>query len=279
MEENTIGIMILLGIVAIALFGGVKNMPQTTNVITSQAVQQSETDILKQKLQLEADKNKSPYKGMVSLQYVTRSTNPAQEYVTLRMSGNATSTVQITGWKIKSLSSGSEVEIPKGTYLYFANSINSADNILLTDQDVVYVITGTSPLGYSFKTNKCSGYMSQFQTFVPYLSTNCPAPRNEDLSSIPSRVENDNCFDYIDSFPSCRIQTDLLPNNYSYECRKFIIDKINYGSCVDTHKSDKDFYQHEWRVYLGRSDHLWKDKRENIALYDNNGKLVDSLTY
>ena len=145
--------------------------------------------------------------------------------------------------------------------------------------DTAYLITGISPNGVSFKTNKCSGYLTQFQTFIPYISNSCPRPRDENLSAIPKIAVNDDCLDYIDSFPSCRVETQNLPVNWSYECKNFITQKINYPSCVNLHKGDKDFYQNEWRIYLKKSTSLWKSRRENIILYDNLGKIVDTLTY
>jgi hypothetical protein len=295
MSENTTGIIIILSILAIVAFGGSKNMapaPAITNsstqttTVTTQSLEQQIADAKiklteaqkKEKEEAEA-KNRSPYYGIIKLSSVSRSSNANSEYVILSVSQTATTTIPVTGWTLKSLSSGTSVTIPKGTYLIFANSLNSEEPIIARAKDVLYIITGYSPNGYSFKINKCSGYMTQFQTYTPYISTQCPAPRNEDLSSIPGRVINDACFDYIDSFPSCRVQTDPLPQLWSSECKAFIMEKINYKSCVDVHKNDPDFYQNDWRVYLKRSDILWKSRRENIVLYDLNGKVVDSLTY
>ena len=294
MSDNTLGIAIILGIISIAAFGGVKNSqnsgflsPQPLTQEQKQAnierqIQESQTQIdnLKKQIQLEEDeKTQSQYKGIVKIQFVNKSNDPLLEYIVLNMNSNSTTSVPITGWTLKSLSSGTSVTIPKGTYLIFSGSINTEDDVILIGGDTVYLSTGVSPNGYSFKLNKCSGYMSQFQNFTPYLYTNCPAPRDENLSSIPNRIENDECFDYLNSFSLCRIQTGNLPLGLSSECQKFIYEKINYKSCVDVHKNDKDFYLHEWRIYLKRSDHIWKDRRETIVLYDNAGKIVDTLKY
>jgi hypothetical protein len=296
MDDNTLGIIVILGIIAIAAFGGVKSsqngglfniqpapvsQSQNNANIESQIQQaQTQVDDLKKQIQLEEDKKtQSQYKDIVNLQYVNRASTPSQEYIVIQMSNYSTSTIPITGWTLKSLRTGNVVNIPKAAYLIFAGSVSTEDNIVLTGGDVVYVNTGTSPNGYSFKANKCSGYMSQFQNYTPYFSTNCPAPRNEDLSSIPDTINNEKCYDFIESYPTCRIQTDPLPLGLSSECQNFIYNKINYGSCVKAHQYDKDFYLHEWRVFLRRGDTLWRDRRENIVLYDNLGKVVDTLTY
>jgi hypothetical protein len=289
-KDDTLGIVILLSIITIALFGGAKGVTVNNNISKTPEQQQwqiqqqlneaeRKTEELKKQVALEeANKNASVYKDIVDLSFVARSNDPKQEYAQIRVN-TTKEPINITGWKLTSKSSGQTVTIPKGTYLFFTGTTNTEENIYLNSGDVVYLVTGISPNGASFKVNKCSGYLSQFQSFTPYLSTYCPQPRNEDLSSIPKTVNNDACLDYIDYFPSCRIQTETLPANWSYECTSFIYNKINYPSCVNTHKGDKDFYQKEWRVYLKRSEKIWKDRREEIILYDNVGKIVDTLTY
>ncbi len=293
-KDHGIGLLVLLGIISIALFGGSKGSgnngllssgnatpeQKQTNIQQQINTTQYQIDTLQKQIQEENDKKtRSQYYGLVSIAYINRSTTPDQEYVALRVDYSATTSIPITGWTLKSTSSGNLVKIPKGNYLYFSGQVNSEENIYLNKGDTMYVVTGVSPIGLSFRSNKCSGYLGQFQTFVPYIGGSCPSPRNENLSSIPNGPNNDACFDYIDSFPNCRIQTDPLPANLSYECNTFIYKKINYASCIDTHKNDKDFYVPEWRVYLRHADHIWKDRRENIVLYDNLGKIVASLSY
>ncbi len=292
-KDHSIGLIILVGIVAIGLTGGIHGAGnnglfssgatpvEKQNSIANQ-IQETELKVkdLQKKVQEEEDKKtQSKYKGIVRMYYINRSTDPAQEYVTLHVDNTNGETIPVTGWTLKSTSSGRSVNIPKATYLYFAGSINTEDPIYLTGGDTLYLVTGISPNGASFKSNKCSGYLSQFQTFVPYLSSSCPRPGEEDLSSIPTTVNNDACLDYIQYFPSCRIQTDPTPANWSYECTNFIYKKINYPACVDAHKNNKNFYQPEWRVYLKRNEPLWKNSRENVVLYDNEGKIVDTLSY
>lgn len=284
-KDHYLGLAILLGIIAIAAFGGFKNsaLNQSGSTATQkQTLQQQIASDQKQVNDLQAQlaaKNYSPYYGAVSIQYINRGNTPGNEYAVLHMNDSATGSVQITGWRIQSVASGQGTSIPDGVFLYYTGTINGKNLITLSAGDTVYLLTGVSPIGYNFKVNKCSGYLSQFQNFTPYLSTSCPAPRDENLSSIPRRVENNACFDYIDSLPSCREQVGSLPAGLSYECTNFITTKLNYNSCVDTHRGDKDFYQKEWRVYLGRSSTLWQSEREDIVLYDANGKIVSELTY
>ena len=294
-SDHSLGIIVLLGIVALALFGGARNstplLPSTSSQPVSAVQEQSniqneirntqvKTEELKKQIQIEQDKKTySPYRDVVGLDYISRSDDPSKEHLAIRVSYNATGTIPVTGWVLKSKSSGVSVSIPKGTYLYFAGIVNSEENIVLLPNETLYIITGISPNGASFKLNKCSGYLEQFQTFTPYLGNNCPAPRTEDLSSIPKTSNNDACLDHINSMPSCRIQTTNVPSNWSYECMNFIYNQVNYPSCVSSHRNDSDFYGKEWRVYLKRSEKIWKDRYEHVTLYDNNGKIVDEITY
>ncbi len=292
-RDEMMGIVILLSIICIGILGGAKGVTRTGFLAPTNQTQeqkqadiqakidqtQKEVDALQAKINEEEEKkNSSIYKGIVDLNYVYRSSDAKQEYLSLRV--NTTKTpINVTGWTLKSRSSGVSVKIPKGTYLFFTGITNTEDDIYLNSNDYLYLVTGISPNGASFKTNKCSGYLTQFQTFTPYLYTSCPAPKNENTSSIPRTVNNDACLDYIDYFPTCRIQTESLPANWSYECTSFIYNKINYPSCITTHKGDKDFYLGEWRVYLKRSEGIWKERREDIILLDNEGKIVDTYQY
>ena len=306
-KDDWTGILIVVGIIAIGLFSGFKNTGNTspsnssaetstgetsqssTNLVTTEQKQkdlqqkikeaQVQVENLKKQIQAEEDrKTQSQYKDMVSLTYVSHSTNSSKEYVVIRAT-NATTSINITGWRLVSQNTGTSVTIPQGTYLFFTSTVNALQDIYITGNDTVYLVTGISPVGTSFKVNKCSGYFEQFQNFAPYLSTSCPAPRDENLSEIPRLSINNSCFDYIDSFPKCRIQTEPLPTNWSYECKNFITTKVSYASCINIHKEDKDFYGHEWRVYLRRGESLWKNSSEDIVLYDNLGKVVSELKY
>ena len=308
-KDDWTGILIVIGIIAIGLFSGFKGTGNTGDSLTSysetatgetsqssnnlgtteqqqknlqQKINEAKIQVedLKRQIQAEADKKtQSQYKGVVSLVYANHSAHSSEEYVTIRMASGTTTAVNITGWKLRSLMSGREVTIPQGTYLFFTSTVNGEQDIYVTGGDTVYLLTGTSPIGVNFKTNKCSGYLEQFQNFTPYLSTSCPLPRDENLSAISNLSINNACLDYIDSFPKCRIQTETLPSSWSYECKNFVQTKINYSSCIDIHKEDKNFYGHEWRVYLKRNNTIWKNSSEDIVLYDNFGKVVGELKY
>lgn len=295
MKDN-FGFTVVLVILAVLMLGGtqggvggilspgpVTNEQKQADIQKQINDTQYKVDELKKQVALEeAKKYQSKYKDIVDLYYINHSTDVASEYIAIHVSYNTKEPVPVTGWTIKSLASGATVKIPQGTYLYFTGTINPEQDIFLAANDTMYLVTGISPNGASFKLNKCSGYLAQFQTFVPYIGGSCPSPRDENISAIPRTGYNDACFDFIDRMPACRIQNDPLPpgsQKWSAECTDFIYKKVNYPACIDAHRNDKDFYQNEWRVYLKRGETLWKNSREDIVLLDSEGKIVDEIKY
>src|SRR3989344_7597216 len=239
------------------------------------------TDAQTPEISPEINANFSPLKGNI---YLSRpydygyGTNPANyEYVTLRADSDLKEKIRLTGLVLKSAVTGVKVEIGQGVYLYFSGVINSAQDIFVGQSETIYIVTGRSPLGISFRTNKCLGYLAKNQNFNPALYGNCPAIRNEPLPKAPNNL-NDRCLDYIENYPPCTTFTtgklELSP-----ECNNFLIEKTNYSYCVQNHKNDLDFYVADWRIYLSRDETLWKSKRETIELLDQNGKLIDSVSY
>ena len=297
-KDNWLGIIVILIIVAIGIYGGSTQTkgngifaPNNTNSTTNDdlvrydlenKINDAERQVEELRKKVAAEelrKTQSKYVNQVYLSYVLRSDDPKNEYVVITTGNLGTTTINITGWTLKTSLSGQVITIPKSTILFFADSQNTEEDIILGSNETVYLTTGISPNGSSFKVNKCSGYLGQFQNWNPYISTMCPSPKNEDLSSIPRTVNNSACLYYIESMPACRIQTSNLPTNWSYECTNFIYTKINYPSCISTHKSDKDFWQKEWRVYLKRSESVWVNFRESVTLYDREGKPVSTINY
>jgi len=109
MKEDSTPILVLLGIIAIAMFGGVQNSNNAGPVGAVQTQDelsvdqkivgtQNEIDNLKKQLQIEEDKkNQSQYKGMVTISNINRSDTPGQEFITIRASGNNRQTILVTG--------------------------------------------------------------------------------------------------------------------------------------------------------------------------------------
>jgi len=230
----------------------------------------------RQEVVSDASQNESQYKGRITLSAArAREKEAKKEYLIIAIKAGLDS-VPITDWKLKN-SKGEEFKIGKGARLVFSSQVNPQEDIVLGKRERAVVITGKSPVGTSFKTNMCTGYFQQFQEFVPSLRESCPFPGNEE--NIKSAGLNDVCLNYIDRLPSCRIPLGQKPLNLNNECLNFIEENVNYNGCVKEHKLDADFYGNTWMIYLSRDNEIWKQQREIITLYDQNGKLVDSVSY
>ncbi len=255
--------------------------PLTENQIKSEIrkVERSVKEIKKNIQTLEENKNASVYKDQITMQISGKgSKDPIQEYVILTASTKNKTPIKVTGFELRSLSTNRSVTIGKAFRIYFAETSNALEDVYLKPGEKAYIVTGVSPMRMSFQINKCSGYHSQFYSFAPSLPRQCPRAEDE-KNNIPTSPANDTCFDFIERFPQCKMQTSALPETFGAECRAFILDVMNYKSCVTIHKNDADFYSKQWRVYLGRDEALWKTSREAVILLDAARKTVDTVTF
>ena len=241
--------------------------------------------------------NETPLSERVSLQAGNASyeSDPAKEYITLQVRGNG-SPISISGWQLETdrttvspsqsvQTSKSRVTIPLGTALPLNYAVNNGQPIVLESGQHAIITTGESPRTYpaslsiSFQTNKCSGYFTGGDyTFSPYLSApSCPWASNEveNVSSL-----EDACVNYIKGLSGCTdpmLKQDKKINLFSNQCREFILRTFNYRGCVTLHKDDQNFYGDEWRIYLDRTQELWK-KGDVIRLLDSEGNEITRLT-
>jgi len=201
-----------------------------------------------------------------------RKTVAKEEYIEIKASGSNKNPINISSWTLV----GKEnltIPIPRGVEIFESGKENTEKDIILYPGDKAIVSTGKSPLGKSFKINKCTGYFSSTQTFYPSISKNCPNPKDESWLNEVSH----NCSDYVKTLSRCNIPTSLPP--FGGNCILYINKFLNYNGCVEAHKNDNNFFKNEWRVFLNRSNHLWHPDHDTIILRDGAGKVVDSINY
>lgn len=223
----------------------------------------------------------SPYRGLVRIDHYVSgagSTDSNNEYIQLYVSQSASVPVDLTGWTIKSESSGNAIVIPQGTETPTSGIINGIQDIVLNAGTQATLISGRSPIGASFRENKCIGYFGQFQKFSPNLPLTCPAPSDELKAFYPGYIRDTSCIEYVNKVSRCQV-TLSPPTTLSGTCQSFLIKYLNYNGCVDAHKNDSDFQGNQWRIYLGSSSSMWKSQHEVIKLLDKDGKTVDAFTY
>lgn len=224
----------------------------------------------------------SPYRGIVLMNHYVSgagSSDPRQEYIELRVSSNASVPVNLSGWTLRSEASGNSIIIPKGTEIPMGGVVNAVQDIVLTPGTRAMILSGQSPIGASFRENTCIGYFSTFQKFSPQLPQNCPSPSDE----LTARYEGDYvrdavCIDYVNKLSRCQVALSP-PVSISGSCQSFLIKYLNYNGCVDAHQNDTAFKGDTWRIYLGRSNSMWRIRHETVKLLDASGKTVDAFSY
>jgi len=224
----------------------------------------------------------SMYRDSVTLNHYVSgagSANQENEYIEIYVAQNAPVPVDISGWTLLSEASGNSAVIPKGTEVPTSGTINAIQDIVLAPGTRAIIISGRSPIGASFRENKCIGYFSTFQKFYPSLPQNCPVPSDELASFYGDKYISDAvCIEYAKKLSRCQVAL-TPPANASGSCQNFVIKYLNYNGCVDAHQNDANFKGGAWRVYLGHTNPMWRSKNELVKLLDATGKTVDAFSY
>ena len=235
----------------------------------------------------------SPFEDLV---YITTSSRgeaslPQEEYLVLEVAFGNDVNLDITGWQLQSAVSGNYATIGSATELPLTGQINPQSSIVLPPGGRAIVTTGSSPIGTSFRVNKCTGYFEQFQNFNPPLSLSCPDPgdefeetfRKDSVTALDTKEDGyEICQNSVWNIPRCSMYRKDLRDadpRLSSSCQSFIRSELSYQGCLNNHRYDSDFYSDEWRVYIGNRGELWRDKREIIRLLDREGRTVHVFTY
>lgn len=224
----------------------------------------------------------SPYSEYVEFgRQDVRDDDAEREYVTIEIDKDAPSDVILSGWKIHSPVTSKTVTIGKLSPLFEFSRSAVLEEPRLSPGDSLVVVTGSSPMVQSsFRVNKCTGYLKEYYRFQPTLSASCPSPEEEAEHRGNILSTDDACYEKLRRARDCRVpDTSELTASLSGVCASFLINELNYNACVRAHRNDTDFWGDEWRLYLNRSDPLWREKREEVQLLDPFGNVVDSISY
>ena len=201
------------------------------------------------------------------------------ERITLKISTRAEGPIDISGFAIASGKYKERTLIPYGVTTFIIGQTQAAERIVVQPGDEVIVVSGTSPLGVSFRENKCTGYLAQYQDFTPPLSSSCPGPRAEfDRFYTGPSFDANLCRDHVASIRSCHYES-YVPRQLPAACKPFVDQYLHHNGCVVAHAGDTDFASDTWRVYLGKSRTLYADTYETIRLLDASGRIVDVYAY
>lgn len=194
-----------------------------------------------------------------------------ENYLQVIVSGRNKSNLDITNWQVGT-ASGSYYRIGKTAGLPIQGDVNPGSNTIVSSGSTLIISEQASPTGYSFRVNKCAGYLSQFQNFEPALNNDCGAPIGE--TDLP--VE---CIAYASNLTQCRAPILEAGDNIPPVCRTYFDSRFNYNGCVSAHKSDPDFFKNEWRIYLNSGEKIWGNGSGTLRLLDDKGAHLDSLSF
>lgn len=223
----------------------------------------------------------SPLSKYFTLQAYSYGTgNPEQEIIELTVSDELPQEMNITGFKLISGVSGASAIIGTAVYLPDPRLFVPSESVHVSPGDRIYIVSGKSPAGYSFKVNKCSGYFAQSHQYNPPLYTSCPRLTELPMSAVDVNFRNA-CINYMNGIGSCQIpkidaSTALQIGS---QCAGYISNNTGYDTCIDKHKNDLDFNQHQWRIFLNQPRPLWQSQYEFIKLVDGLGRTVAYTSY
>lgn len=189
--------------------------------------------------------------------------------ISLYDSGQSTTTIDVTGWEIKSNKSGEY--IPTAVNVYDPSGLAAAGDILLSSGQTVNIYSDTAP--FNLRLNECIGYLQNDNHFNPALPMSCPYVSQSDIASFTGV-----CQQYILSLGSCQLpdmNSISIPQN-DYACRSYL-DNVNYAGCFAKHANDTGFLSTEWYVWMGSN--VIDPIHDTVLLLDRNGLLVDLRTY
>ncbi len=178
--------------------------------------------------------------------------------------------VDVSGWLMKG--NRSSQYIPKAISVYDPAGMASEGDIVMANNETLYIYTNTSAINRNFRLNKCIGYLENYYNFTPSLPMNCPSVSRSEISSFTGL-----CQDYILSLGSCRLPSPNVLLPYFDEACKTFLNNLNYSGCFQKYRSDKDFLGREWRVWSGTK--FLDDRHDQLLLFDNKGLLVDDYSY
>lgn len=222
--------------------------------------------------------NPSPSHTEARLAFGDSSQDAHAQYLVIETSSANAVPLSLSGWSLQSVVSGTRTALPSATDLFRQGTVNTVRNTSLAPGDVAIVATGFSPVGVSFRENRCSGYLDQFQRFAPSLQTRCPSA----TETIPDTPENhaaygDSCFAYMGSLRPCQFPAQTSAG-VSPSCTAALQNALSYNACVDMHQHEAGFAGNTWRLFLGSPTALWR-AHDTIRLLDEKGQVVDTLTY
>lgn len=200
-----------------------------------------------------------------------------KEFISIEADPSSRNQNVISGLILRGSGLNTSIIVPQAVNMLVLRTTFTRADVSLPPSGHAIITSGRSPVGTSFRVNKCTGYLDQFQNYFPSLDKNCPYPSDELKSYGPNGEAV--CAEFVAKIPRCQIYQGAPPKTLSNTCVNFLAEKLNYNACVADHKNDSDFYSNEWRLFENQPNELWKNNNEIIRLMDNRGTVLDTVNY
>lgn len=205
------------------------------------------------------------------------------QYIEIRAKETNAQPINISDWSLQSMISDVWIGIPQGADAFVAGEVNEIQDIYLRPGEKAIIATKQSPVGVSFRVNRCSGFLGDTQIFEPPLNTACISPRDVVPPTIDSLKEyGDECVKFAENFGRCSYVTTKVDgySKLSQTCLERIQPRLTYNYCTGAHKDDADFFSNgEWRIFLNQDEVAWRDSYEIVRLLDEKNRTVDVINY
>lgn len=212
----------------------------------------------------------------VKIGSVSVGTYYSPQYATVVLYGDSAMSIDITGWKI--ISREDSIVIPQAYKIYGGSAADGLTDISIGRGGKVTLYTHTGAIIPGFEINKCMGYLTRTVNFNPYFYASCPSLDLKSVSDFSSQ-----CQDYVRRLSACELPSSNPPIRYDdAQCFDYL-KKINYSTCVDSHRFDADFIGGEWLVWLGdsfgRAKNIFDSLHDKVRLISKDGVLIDEYVY
>jgi len=214
----------------------------------------------------------SPYFHEVRFGTVSAGTSYYYGTITLStyFNTNATGTIDVTGWQIKSKGSGEY--IPQAINRYDPSGLAAPSDIRLKNGDTAYLYSTSAP--FNVRLNECIGYVAHVANFKPALPLTCPYVDRSQIENFTGECQN-----YILSIGQCQAPNMSSPQipRTDYACQNYLNNNFTYTSCFQAHDTDANFLSNQVWVWTGSN--VVDPYHDVVELLDRNGLLVDLRSY
>ena len=214
----------------------------------------------------------SPYYGQVTFGSVYSGGGGPNGVISLYAHPvNASTSIDVTGWNIKSNRGG--IYVPQAVNFYDALGLAPETDIIMHNGDVLYLYSSSAPV--NLRLNECLGYLPNRNQFNPQLPQSCPY--FNDQAAIQSF--SGSCQNYIESLGGCQLPDMRNPQipPYDTSCINYLETHFNYKTCLDEHQADPNFLSNQIWAWTGSTP--LDNYHDNVTLYDKSGLIVATYSY